>query len=656
MDISIIIINYNVKEFLENLLLSLVPALKGIAAEIIVVDNASSDGSIEMLKKKFPSVTAIINKQNIGFAKANNLALHRASGKYILLLNPDTIVNENTLHEMLSFMELHDEVGLAGCKVLNSDGTLQLSCRRGFPGPWTSFCKVSGLSSLFPNIKLFARYNLTYLDENQSFEVDAVSGAYMMIRKSVYEKIGGLDEQFFMYGEDLDWCYRVQKTGNKVYYVHSAQIIHFKGESTKRSNINETRIFYDAMRLFVRKHFASYWIIELILSIGISVRQAVAFFARKRLIIFSVTIDVLIFEYSIYFAEKVLFIIKQWSGFPEFAVLAVYTLPVFIHLLGAGFLKVYKRDEISIHRAIMSLVLSFFFISSFSYFFKEYGYSRGVVLLTYLFAAVFFIIWRLLAKFGLKLGNPYHSGRKNALIVGTSESAKAIAARLLSKKTEYYQLAGYISSDMKEVGLEIEGVPIIGSLTNIDKIIEEHKVTEIIFSTGDIPYTKIMELVSALHNSEIEFKVAGSDMQFIVGKTEITMLDDIPLVDIYYNLKQPAHKAIKRILDIAGIFVIPLLFLILFPFMFSKNRLSAVKSWYRDFPLVFIGKMSLVGPKTNNSTNIYFGKKGITGLWFIDSGDEKNSDKLDIFYAKNQNIWLDLEILSKSFIKIFSGD
>ncbi len=655
-DLSIIIVNYNVKEFLENLLVSLTPALSEISAEIIVVDNASTDGSSEMLQKKFPSVIPITNKQNVGFAKANNLALRVARGKYILLLNPDTIVNENTLREMLSFMESHEEVGLAGCKILNSDGTLQLACRRGFPGPWTSFCKVSGLSSMFPKSKLFARYNLTYLDENKSYEVDAVSGAYMMIRKTVYDKIGGLDEQFFMYGEDLDLCYRVQKSGAKVYYVHSAQIIHFKGESTKRSNINEPRIFYDAMRIFVRKHFASYLLIEIILTVGITVRQALAFLGRKWLVFFSALLDILILEFAIYFSEHLLIQHKNWSGFPEFAIPVMYFLPVLIHLLGAGILKVYKHGEISISRAILSLLLSFFVLTSLSYFFKEFGFSRAVVLITYLLTATFFIGWRILAKFWFHLGNPYRAGRKNALIIGASESAQTIAMKLLAKKTEYYQLAGFISSDMKLVGKKIAGVPIVGAFTNIDKVIQEYKVTEIIFSTGDIPYTKIMELVSGLQNQGIEFKVAGNDMQFIVGKTEITMLDDIPLVEITYNIVQPLHRGIKRLFDFVGVFLLPLLMLVFLPYAFSKIHRSIVKTWVSSLPSVLLGKMSFVGPKDSSASELYIGKKGITGLWFIEQGNEKNSNKLDIFYAKNQNIWLDLEILSKSFIKIFSGD
>lgn len=254
MDISVIIVNYNVREFLNNALVSLLKALEGYSSEVFVVDNASDDGSIELIQQRFPQVHLIVNKSNVGFAKANNQALTLATGKYLLLLNPDTIVQEDTFSKLIEFFSKNNTAGMVGCKILNPDGSLQLACRRSFPTPWTAFTKTFGLSSLFPKSKLFARYNLTYLDPDKPCEVDAISGSFMMMKREVFEKIGGLDETFFMYGEDLDLCYRIQQSGWKVFYVPATSIIHYKGESTKRSDIDELKVFYTAMRLFVRKH------------------------------------------------------------------------------------------------------------------------------------------------------------------------------------------------------------------------------------------------------------------------------------------------------------------------------------------------------------------------------------------------------------------
>ena len=190
--LSIIIVNYNVKEFIKNLLYSLEKALIELSSEIIIVDNASVDGSVEDIKNKFPNVTLIANNANIGFGKANNQGLEIARGEYILLLNPDTIVKEDTFKNLIEFMQSNPNAGMVTCKVLNPDGTLQLACRRSYPGPWTSFTKVTGLSRLFPKSKLFARYNLTYLDENEINEVDAISGSFMMLKKEktlIYPKL-----------------------------------------------------------------------------------------------------------------------------------------------------------------------------------------------------------------------------------------------------------------------------------------------------------------------------------------------------------------------------------------------------------------------------------------------------------------------------------
>jgi hypothetical protein len=655
-DLSIIIVNYNVKEFLENLLKSIAPASNALQVETIVVDNASKDGSMDMVRQKFPHVKAICNKENAGFAKANNIGMQHASGKYILLLNPDTILNENTLNVMHRFMEANPAVGMAGCKILNPDGTLQLACRRGFPGPWTSFCKVSGLSSLFPKSRLFARYNLTYLDENQTYEVDAISGSFMMLRRDVFEQIGGLDEQFFMYGEDLDLCYRVQKAGFKVYYVHDTQIIHFKGESTKRSNINETKIFYSAMRLFVRKHFAAHVLVEMILILGIAVRHTLAFLWHRRLLLLSLGLDTLLYDFSIFFAEKLVIHHTNWGGFPDFAVPVIYTVPVLVHLLCGGALRSYTRTQIPILKSILNLILSFFILTSLTYFFKEYGFSRGVVLLLYVMAGVLFVLWRVAVKVLFNLGNPFTSGPKRVVVVGASEGAVDIAKRLLLKRTEYYQLVGFIAPEMSDIGKKLLTSKVIGSLENIEKVIVEFGVREVIFSTGDLSYAKIMELVAKLHSHGVEFKVAGSDMQFIIGKTEITMLEDIPLVELTYNLSIPLHRFIKRLFDLFAVLVFSPLFFILPPLISGSRNKEVLRLWRKKLPQVITGKMSIIGPQIRNESALYLGKPGITGLWFTEFEGEQNSEKLDIFYAKNQSIWLDFGILSKSLMKIFSGE
>lgn len=272
MDLSIIIVNYNTKGLLRETLESIYKNPTYREFEIIVVDNGSSDGSQEMVKKEFPDVILIENKQNLGFAKANNIGIKIAKGKYILLLNSDTEVLRGTLDSCIDFLEKDEakEIGILGCKVMLPDGKLDLACRRGFPTPKNSFFKIFGLAKLFPKSRFFAGYNLTYLDENQSYEVDSVVGAFMLIRREVIDKIGLLDEDYFMFGEDIDFCFRAKQNGFKVYYYADAKIIHHKRGSGR--NLKVLSAFYDSMWIFYRKHYYDKYPKSLALLIFITIR------------------------------------------------------------------------------------------------------------------------------------------------------------------------------------------------------------------------------------------------------------------------------------------------------------------------------------------------------------------------------------------------
>lgn len=658
MDLSIIIVNYNVKEFLQNLIHSIHKAGRNLSYEIIVVDNASDDGSIELLKEKFPEVNLIANDANLGFSKANNIGLKNASGKYILLLNPDTIVAEDTFEKMIDFFKGNPQAGLAGCKILNPDGTLQLACRRSFPGPWTSFCKVTGLSSLFPQNKIFARYNLTYLDENDTYEVDAISGSFMMFPKSVFEKIGGLDERFFMYGEDLDFCYRIQQAGYKVFYVHSTQIIHYKGESTKRSSLDETKFFYNAMHLFVKKHLSSSFLVEIILRIAIALREFFAFLGKKKLILLAVTLDFFFFNISLFAAEKLYMSFTSWDGFNEEHLIIIFLAPAVIHILTSAALKVYRRNSLSVLRTLGGIILSFFILSSLTFFFKQFAYSRAVVIITY--AVLFFIIpfWRIILKLFFHIG--FDKGSVftvRALVVGTNKDVARIAKRLQSNSSEYHNIVGLIGSSHKEIGNMIDDLEIIGSLENIKKVINHRKINEVIFSSDEISYNQIMGIVSACQDENVDFKLIGNGVDFLVGKTSVSLLDDVQLIDITYNISNPSVKFIKLMFD--KTLAIVVLFS-LYPLIYLSVLLMRKRSDFTQFilkvPQVVSGKFSFVGPKSERiDLDLYLGKPGLTGLWYIEKADKDAVLKLDIFYAKNQNVWLDLEILGKTLNKMWSN-
>jgi len=282
--ISIVIVNYNVKYFLEQCLYAIRSAgykVQG-GVEIFVVDNHSTDGSVAYLQPKFPEVIFIENNNNPGFAKANNQAIHQCKGEYILLLNPDTVIGEDCLHNMCCFMDEHHEAGAAGVKMLNAHGMFLPESKRSFPTPWVSCCKLFGLSNLLPHSPRFAAYSLPYLNPDKQHQVDVLAGAFLFIRHAVLKKAGLFDESFFMYGEDIDLSYRIKMAGYQNYYFPE-RILHYKGESTKKGDSKYLHAFYDAMLIFYRKYYPhSGWFISTLIRLSIMVRKGyAALFERK---------------------------------------------------------------------------------------------------------------------------------------------------------------------------------------------------------------------------------------------------------------------------------------------------------------------------------------------------------------------------------------
>lgn len=252
--VTTVIVNYRLKYFLEQTLLSVREAYTKIPGHTIVIDNNSGDDSIDFLKERFPDVTFICNTENAGFAKANNQGFTLADTDYILVLNPDTIIGENTLKDTVEFMDSHNDCAAIGVKMIDGNGNFLPESKRSFPSIWNSFCKLFGLSALFPKSRIFARYHMRYLSENEIHKIEVLAGAFMLLRTSVVKEVGGFDEDFFMYGEDMDLSYRMASDGRSNYYIPTP-IIHYKGECTKTESMNYVKIFYEAMHIFYRKHY-----------------------------------------------------------------------------------------------------------------------------------------------------------------------------------------------------------------------------------------------------------------------------------------------------------------------------------------------------------------------------------------------------------------
>lgn len=662
MDLSVVIVNYNVRQFLENALASVYRALHGLTGEVFVVDNASEDGSVEMVRSKFPAVHLIENPANVGFARANNVALKKARGRYLLLLNPDTVVQEDTFTVMVRFLDAHPEAGLAGCKILNPDGSFQLPCRRSFPTPWVAFTKIFGLSALFPKSRLFGRYNLTYLDPDETYPVDAVSGSFMMLRREVYEKVGGLDEAFFMYGEDLDWCYRIQQAGYRVYYVPTTQIIHFKGESTKRSDIDEIRMFYQAMQLFVEKHFSSSLFVEVFLSIGITLRAALAMLRRMSQPVLIALVDCVLVDLVLIASEYLYF--GHVFGYPSYAYPIVWTVPPLIVAGSMYFMGVYTTYRHSVSRSALAVIVSYLIVSATVFFAKNFAFSRAVVLIA---GAITFVVlpgWRVMlqAVTGRRSGARRTLFGRPTVIVGTGPAAQEVLRRLRARVDNGYDVVGFVATHRRNIGEKIAGVEVVGSIDNVAKVLDERKVREVIFSTDGLSYQDILSVIARSNRSGVNFRLVPTSLEAIIGKPSIDELDTLPLVEIDYNIHKPGHRLAKRLFDLvvsgAGMLLYPVARVCARP---GRSMWHAVLL----LPQVFLGRISLVGrplDDTDDANHLpahsarrsYLGPRGITGLVQINRRDDLTQEEIErykLYYAKNQSLMLDVEILLKALLR-----
>lgn len=653
-EISVIIVSYNVRDLLESCLQSLYTALTGIRHEVFVVDNRSDDGTVEMVGRRFPRVSLIASEENLGFARGNNLALAAARGEIILLLNPDTLVQEDTISSMLRFFDGNPDVGMAGCKIIKPDGTLELACRRSFPSPWVSFTKLSGLSSLFPRSPLFARYNLTYLSEDESYEVDAISGSFMMLRRTVYNAIGGLDESYFMYGEDLDYCYRTQKAGWKLFYVHSTKIIHYGGESTKRSSIDAPAEFYHAMQVFARNNLGLSAFSLGVISLGIRLRLAVA---RSRRVIargLPMLFDAITTVIALALAELIRF--GAFFRFPEYAYPTVYVVVVLVMLFGLLVAGAYTREQYHIVRSALGVLIAFLILSSLTFFFKEWGFSRLVVLIAGGLNLMFIPGRRIIGAVISPARREHPVTGRRTLLVGLNEQTLDVLARLKRLDEQSYHIIGLIDTSRRRIGDVLAGTPVLGAVQNIGKVIEENDVTDVIIGPDSLPYSDILSMIGRTRGKLVNYRIVPRSMEFIVGKTSVDQLSSVPLLDFEYNLMKSSNRFLKRLLDV--ILSLPAVLLI-YPFvslLSDRTRPAPLTRMILGLPAVLRGTKSLVGydPATFHvPEGVYLGKPGLTGLAQLRNIDQLTEDEVlgsVIQYVRNYSVFLDIEILIRTVL------
>jgi GT2 family glycosyltransferase len=584
MTLSIVIVNYNVRFFLEQCLKSVFTALKGIEAEVFVVDNNSTDQSVAMVAQKFPAVKLIANPNNPGFAKANNQAIKKASGKYILLLNPDTVVQENTFSASLNFMKKNPQAGGLGIKMIDGTGQYLPESKRGLPTPWVAFCKIAGLTRLFPKSRRLAHYYMGHLSEKRNQKIEILAGAYMFMRKSALDKIGLLDEDYFMYGEDIDLSYRLLKGGYSNYYLADSEIIHYKGESTKKGSLNYVFVFYKAMVIFARKHFnASYArFFSFFINVAIYLRAGLSIAGRfiKGLwmpLLDSSLLTAGLFYIKNYWENNHRFI--QGGEYPSELVQIAFPAYLLLWLGGLVLYGAYDKPvKVSnLFKGLLAGTLAILVV--YSLLPEDYRFSRAIIILGAFWAALFLPLWRILLQYLFK--QPLLSKENKTmrlLLVGQGKELNRIKA-LIAESGHSPSFMGIIHPDATE---EKDS---LGQIENLPALCTIFNITEIIFCSACLPYADILKHMEQLQENNLEIKIAPPQSDFIIGSNSVHAQGQ--WYGAQFNaITTAANKRAKRLLD----FSLAILFLVLSPFLL----------WMQKRPLRFFTNTIkvLMGQKT----------------------------------------------------------
>lgn len=642
MKLSVIIVNYNVKYFLEQCLHSVFKAAEKLSSEIIVVDNDSVDGSCQMIEERFPEVKLISNKTNLGFSKANNQAIRISSGEYILLLNPDTVVEEDSFLKIAGFMDQTPDAGGLGVKMIDGKGRFLPESKRGLPTPEVAFWKMFGFSRLFPHSKRFNRYHLGYLSNDQVHEIDVLAGAFMLLRRETLDKIGLLDEDYFMYGEDIDLSYRITQGGYKNYYYPETTIIHYKGESTKKGSINYVKVFYSAMIIFARKHFSKgnarrY---ALLINLAIYFRALLSLGGQLLKSFILPALDAMM----IYLGFALL--LPNWEAYkfergyypPEYLHVAV---PVYILIwitciwLNGGYRKSIRFNRIfkGLLWGTLSILVFYSLVN------ESLRYSRALLLLgsAWAFAALpacrFFLSKFRISGLDLELGK-----QKRIAVVAAQKESQRIAELIVSSGMKI-ETVGYVSPNDS-----VHHQYYLGNIHQLPEIIRINKIDELIFSSEDIPSQEIIRIMLELNDLGIDYKIAPPESLSIIGSNSISTSGDLYVVNINSIAKENNRKN-KRAFDLVLCFWLLLLSPVIILFIPRKA------GFFRNIIEVFSGRKSWVGYCSGNQNNLPHLKEGIfspDSLFSVTIHDKKK-EELNISYAKDYRIINDLEIVLKAF-------
>lgn len=643
--LSVIIVNYNVQYFLEQALLSVRKAVQKVPTEVFVVDNNSVDESVQMVRDKFPEVIVIANKENVGFSTANNQAIKAAKGEYVLLLNPDTVVREDTFEKTVAFMDNNPKAGGLGVKMIDGKGNFLPESKRGFPSPKVAFYKTFGFSKLFPKSKRFNKYHLGYLDKDENHEVDVLSGAFMMLRKSVLDQIGLLDEAFFMYGEDIDLSYRVVKAGYKNYYIADTTIIHYKGESTKKGSLNYVRTFYNAMIIFARKHFggSKAGMFVAMLKGAIYFRAALTLVSNQAKRWLWPLLDAAVIFLGLYFIKDIWAQLRFHDISYFKPSLLYFNLPLYIFIwISAIYLRGGYDRSGRVKHLVTGICLGALAISAVYGFLPSHLRSSRMLIIFGTIWAIFSSlsmrsIWSFLKKGSFRIDEPQ---QQNLVIVGDLDESDRVLKMLYNAEVKV-NFIGTVSPYLEDEDLQ----SFIGDCYQLKEIVEIYNVNEIIFCAKDISAEQIIYWMSKL-GPEISYKTVPEKGLSIIGSNSKNTAGDVYTIDISFNISSSIQKRNKRVFDFVLSFSLLLLSPILIFFMGT--------SLWRNIFRVLSGKASWVGycPEDPQLQHLPKLRKSIicpTDALDFQPDSPHTLHRLNLFYAKDYNTAKDWEIVWKSW-------
>jgi len=646
MKLSIIIVNYNVKYFLEQCLYSVQKAIEHMDAEVFVVDNNSVDRSVEMVAEKFPWVKLIANKENTGFSVANNQAMRVAKGEYFLLLNPDTVVEEDTFTKSLAFMDAHPEAGGLGVKMVDGKGNFLPESKRGLPTPAVAFYKIFGLSSIFPKSKKFGAYHMGHLDNDQTNEVEILAGAYMLMRKKCLDEVGLLDETFFMYGEDIDLSYRILKGGYKNYYYPETRIIHYKGESTKKGSLNYVFIFYKAMIIFAKKHFSAKnaWIFSFLINLAIYLRATISIIHR-----FVNKISLPLFDSALIYGGMI-YLKNYWESnhryieggsYPDIYWQAIIPAYVAIWFLANKFSGVYDRP-FNIAKILKGVLYgTLCLLTIYALLPEDLRFSRALILLGSAWTGLSILSTRSLFKL-LKIKS-FQWGeqmQKRLLIIGSEEECTRVHQLLLQTNIRP-GFIGFINVDDQQMKHEYY----LGQMSQLEEIVSIYKIDELIFCALDLSAQEIISHMSIIDKTDMEFKIAPPESMYVIGSNSINTQGELYAYELN-SINKVENIRNKRLFD----FSTSLLLLLLFPIscVLSKSFIGLFSNLF----LVLVGKRTWVSYHEKGKRDVLPKIKSgiINPLSHLSTDyDELTTFKLNLLYAKEYRVKNDLDILLKNF-------